>query len=384
MPRLQDARTVYAQSSDIKSRTYLAYRRDMKRKAIAELEALPWIEDRLREYFKAKVTVQKAGGDAFLWFLRAGGVTREPDYIAIIEGPEGTKTLKIEFQYADKADLKFYDFKISKVARKRRGAERREPLEDVLFVYIDKPTRRYAFLEPRWIVQHGEIGAVQAWGSRQAYRVPAPVFQQLLQEDPALPDLIRRIDIKTSLLSFQHAQIGLWQNVLKQELEQVIDEKQLLQWEPEHLNTFFRICFVLDHLDKAPLNAALWLGYATTYVETLSTLEESAFLTYVLDYLYGRIPVGNLRANEQKALVHAIERLRTFVLRHAQPDGSFTSSSHQAPLAETRYALFALNLLEDMTQDLIFYTQAPLSPIARIYQWVPDIERTYTFVIGKA
>jgi len=33
-----DAKTTYAQSSDIKSRTYLEYRRDMKRKAIAELE----------------------------------------------------------------------------------------------------------------------------------------------------------------------------------------------------------------------------------------------------------------------------------------------------------------------------------------------------------
>jgi transposase-like protein len=33
-----DRKTIYAQSSDIKSRTYLEYRRDMKKKAIAELE----------------------------------------------------------------------------------------------------------------------------------------------------------------------------------------------------------------------------------------------------------------------------------------------------------------------------------------------------------
>lgn len=195
---------MYAQSSDIKSRTYLEYRRDMKRKAIAELEALSWIEERLREYLKANVKVQKSGGDAVLWFLRAGGVTREPDYIATIEGPDGLKTLKIEFQYADKAGLVFYDFKISKVARKRRGVEHREPLQGVLFVYIDKPTQRYAFLEPQWIVTHGKVGAVPAWGSRRAYRVPAKLFQQVLREAPMLPELIRCIDIKTSLLAFQH------------------------------------------------------------------------------------------------------------------------------------------------------------------------------------
>ena len=34
-----DGKTIYAQSSDIKSRTYLEYRKDMKRKAIAELRS---------------------------------------------------------------------------------------------------------------------------------------------------------------------------------------------------------------------------------------------------------------------------------------------------------------------------------------------------------
>ncbi len=33
----KDAKMVYAQSSDIKARSYLEYRRDMKKKAIAEL-----------------------------------------------------------------------------------------------------------------------------------------------------------------------------------------------------------------------------------------------------------------------------------------------------------------------------------------------------------
>lgn len=44
-----DGKTIYAQSSDIKPRTYLEYRRDMKKKAIAELEALEWLEKKLKQ-----------------------------------------------------------------------------------------------------------------------------------------------------------------------------------------------------------------------------------------------------------------------------------------------------------------------------------------------
>jgi len=50
-----DAKTTYAQSSDIKSRTYLEYRRDMKRKAIAELEVREWLETLLRKTYNKKV-----------------------------------------------------------------------------------------------------------------------------------------------------------------------------------------------------------------------------------------------------------------------------------------------------------------------------------------
>lgn len=83
----QDPRIVYAQSSDIKSRTYLEYRRDMKRKAIAELEVVDWLQAILQQQHPGKqVVVSKSGGDRFLWFLRGGGVTREPDFVAQING----------------------------------------------------------------------------------------------------------------------------------------------------------------------------------------------------------------------------------------------------------------------------------------------------------
>jgi hypothetical protein len=110
-----NGKTIYAQSSDIKSRTYLEYRKDMKKKAIAELEVLEWLENKVRElYPEKKVKVFKSGGDKFLWFLRKGGASREPDFIAMI----GDEKIEFEFQYAEKADLDFYDFKVSKIAKK--------------------------------------------------------------------------------------------------------------------------------------------------------------------------------------------------------------------------------------------------------------------------
>ncbi len=110
-----DGKTIYAQSSDIKSRTYLEYRKDMKKKAIAELEVLEWLESRVKKLYKRKrVKVYKSGGDKFLWFLRKGGVSREPVFIAEIEG----KKIEFEFQYAEKADLEFYNSKVSKVTKK--------------------------------------------------------------------------------------------------------------------------------------------------------------------------------------------------------------------------------------------------------------------------
>ncbi len=380
MPSFKDARTVYAQSSDIKARSYLEYRRDMKRKAIAELEALPWIRQRLTLDFNCPVTVQKAGGDAFLWFLRTGGVSREPDYLAHISCPHKPQsTLKVEFQYAGKAGLDFYDFKLSKVARKRRGSNQREPHQDVLFVYIDKPSKRYALLTPSWIVKHGQKGPVPAWGNRQAYRVPAEIFHKELRLDPDLPSLIQRIDTKTALLDFQHEQISIWRQSLRHELERTIDEQRLLQWHPDHLETFFKTCFVLDHLDKPPANLALWLGYATTYISTIQSLKEAAMLTYILDFLYGRLPTEEIKSNEQKALTTALIKLRSFTLKHARDNGAFTSSPHESPLNETRFALFAINLIEDMTQDLIFYTHASLEPVQLIFGWI-DHEKTYQFI----
>ena len=62
---MRSPKMVYAQSSDIRSRTYLEYRRDMKKKGIAELEFLPYLEGLLKERRGDDgLKVSKHGGDA--------------------------------------------------------------------------------------------------------------------------------------------------------------------------------------------------------------------------------------------------------------------------------------------------------------------------------
>lgn len=47
----------------------------MKQKAIAELEVLPWLRKKIQEKDK-KASVEKFGGDKFIWFLRKGGIIK--------------------------------------------------------------------------------------------------------------------------------------------------------------------------------------------------------------------------------------------------------------------------------------------------------------------
>ena len=173
-----DTKTVYAQSSDIKSRTYLEYRKDMKQKAIAELKVLPWLKEKIRKKDK-KAHIEKFGGDKFIWFLRKGGITREPDFVVKYSNK---KMEYIEFQYA-KEELNAYDFKISKIAQKNRQLKKRIPKKDTKILYIIKPTGEFAILEPSWIVSNSKETVAPAWGNAPVFRVPKEKFKKVLQKD---------------------------------------------------------------------------------------------------------------------------------------------------------------------------------------------------------
>lgn len=362
-----NAKLIYAQSSDIKARTYLEYRKDMKKKAIVELEIKDWIENKLKEKLKRNdIVVEKYGGDKFLWFLREGGITREPDFIAHI-GNE--KCVLIEFQYADKENLKFFDFKISKVVMKKKG--KRIPYDDRIFLYILKNSLKYAFIEPKWIVENGEIDVVPAWGSRKAYRVPKEKFESILKRDDSLAPFVEKINAKITILNFQHELISMWENKLSKELQKVIDEEKVVKVVPKTLEGFFKVCFMLDHLNKIPENINLWLIYLLTYVNKKLTLSDIAMLVYSLDFLYSKILPDNLKENELLELQQKIMILLQLIDSYYQEDeGLYKSTIKESPLEETRYALFSINLIEDIIQDSIHYHGANFQPITKIYQYV--------------
>lgn len=379
----RNPKTAYAQSSDIKSRTYLEYRRDMKRKAIAELEAKDWIQQIVQEEYHDKhVRVNKSGGDRFLWFLRGGGITREPDFIVEIDGQQ----LEIEFQYAEAANLQFYDFKVSKVASKNRGQQRRVPKENVLFLYIDKPTQRYALLSAEWIVQNGQMEEVAAWRS-QAYRVPAEVFCEKLKPHDGLSAILRTIECKNRILEFQYTLLDIVRTQLAHRITEAVENEQSFTIVPGDLKGFFEACFIMAALQQIPKDPQDWLWRAILFAKSARSLREIFLATYCLDFLYFLIP-ENESISEIKSFAETIRCLMNAVNNcYSDSDGSYRSDDNVGPCLETRYALFVINSLEDLIQDMLFYHKTELekqnidfNPIQKIYQNLKDPTKTAEFI----
>ncbi len=369
-----DSKTIYAQSSDIKSRTYLEYRKDMKKKAIAELEIIGWLKSKLLAlYPNEKIELSKSGGDAFLWFLRKGGVTREPDYKAKI----GNKDSDIEFQYADKIGLDYFDFAVSKITKKNRKTGKREPHQDRKILYILKNNHSFAFFDPEWVLKNGKIGFVDAW-RKDAYRIPKNKFLKVLEPDSTLKSVIEMIDIKNYILNFQHDFIGINKEKLSYLLQQVIDEQKIVKIIPNDLDGFFKVCFILDNLNKVPQNINLWLVYLLSFISDKSTTEDLSKIIYCIDFLYSKT---DLKQNELKSVIEKVKECFKLLQSFEQKDGSFKSSVDFSPIDEIRNALFSINLLEDLTQDLIFYYKAEgLTPITKIYQSLSFINNTHALV----
>lgn len=372
-----DGKTIYAQSSDIKSRTYLEYRRDMKKKAIAELEVLEWLKDKVKElYPKKQVKVYKSGGDKFLWFLRKGGVSRESDFVAEIDDEK----VEIEFQYGggDIQEDYIFDFKTSKVGKKVKGKRERTP-KNIVFLYLFKeaPTK-FAFISASWILQSGVEGVAPAWGNREVYKITGKQLLRRVKDDPSLQQIWDYINAKLFILDFQHELIDINKERLSYLLQSVIDENNIVKIIPKDLDSFFKICFILDNINKIPKNANLWLIYLLSYISKNNLLEDIYKITYCIDFLYSKI---ELKPNELTQLISKFKELLKKIKNFYKENGSYISSLKVSPLNETRYALFSINLLEDLIQDIIFYYYVTeLKPIKKIYETVGDIEKTYKLI----
>lgn len=364
------AKIIYAQSSDIKSRTYLEYRRDMKKKAIAELEFLPVLQKILSgKHGAPDLSAKKYGGDAELWFSAKGKITQEPDYRAEWNG--GKDSFLYEFQYAEQtANLDYFDFKVSKVGKKTRG--RRVPHQDREFFYVAKPEKRYAFISPEWIMQNGREAPVPAWGSRPAYRVPRDIFMRQLQDgDADIAKTINIIDEKNILLNFQQAFLELEDGKLSRRLQRVIDEEKLLQIMPRNLRGFYEVCYLLDKINKTPDNPSVWLVYLTSFFGQITAAAELAEFMFAFDFLYFKC--ASLKANEEKTVSDILKKIRAFIGKFPLKNGLYSANPKEPPLEETRQILFSVNLLEDLMQDTAVNTKSTAGRIVKIFQSVKNV-----------
>ena len=374
----QAPKETYAQSSDIRARSYLQYRHDMKRKAIAELEFRPFLERTLaRRYPGAAPTVAKHGGDAALWFARDGRISQAPDYRAVYA--DGQSFL-YEFQYAEETGkLDFFDFKVSKVGRKPRDSGR-VAHNDREFFYVIKPERKYAFLTPQWIMDNGRVAAVPAWGSRPAYRVPSGIFlRQFVSGGDDLAQTIQAVDEKNLLLDFQGALLDMEAEEFSRQLQQVVDEEKLLAIIPKTFEGFYRVCYLLDRIQKAPDNPGVWLVYlASFFTPNMPALDLARFM-FSFDFLYFKCAA--LEPNERRVVRKAIADAGAYVRNRAgQANGSLAVDPRVAPLEETRQILFAVNLLEDIQQDARVSLGMDLPAITAIFETLPDASKTADFI----
>ena len=371
------SKITYAQSSDIKLRTYLEYRRDMKKKAIAELEFLPFLRALLADKCgDDSLQVVKHGTDAELWFAPAGGtISREPDYKATKS--DGGEFL-YEFQYAEAADnLAYFDFKVSKVGATKKGV--RTPHDDREFFYVVKPGAKYAFLSPRWIMENGNVAAVPAWGSRPAYRVPHDTFTKILQDGgKKMRQVIRAVDDKNKLLEFQHCFLDGESEKMSRRLQQGVDEKKIVKITPGTPEGFYEVCFLLDKLNKSPVAPGVWMVYLLSMLGGVKTPAEWARFVFALDFLYAKIE--NVRDNEKAALVCALRDIESAVSAYCWQGAPV--SPHESSAEETRQMLFVINLLEDLRQNVIVCLGVKLPKVAKIFESVPDVAGTATFVRG--
>ncbi len=301
--------------------------------------------------------------------MRKGGITREPDFI--VETGDGK--IYVEFQYVNANLNNFYfNFKKSKVVKKGNVVNTK-----FLCLISEEPTK-YALLDAQWIYDNAELTTESAWGNRSVYRITGDKIKPFLKDEPSLEAIWNMINAKFNILEFKHKLIDITKDRLSYLLQEVVDENKIVSIIPNNLDSFFKICFILDNINRIPKNGNLWLIYILTYINNNNTLSDIYKITYCIDFLYSKI---SLNDNEIRSLVSKIKELIQIINKYLKPNGTYISSVSESPLDETRYALFSIDLIEDIIQDLSFYYDVKeVKSITRIYENVKYLEKTNNFI----
>ena len=310
------------------------------------------------------VLLLKSGGDAHIWFLRSGKISGEPDYTARINDADKL----FEFQYANQGDLQFYDFKVSKVGKKIKG--KRMPYTDREFLYIIKPLNKFAIFSPQWVLENGTEAGVPAWGNRTAFRVPKNEFMKIFEYDDKLSKEIEMIDIKNKLLETQSGYIQREKNKFSSELQKIVDQETIFDIIPNTLDGFYKACFLMDSINKYPVNYSLWLVYGTSFYSDQLNSSELAKLLYSLDFIYGGS--DDIEENILTTFADTMQKIKT--LLSEIEINKLQTCSDLSPKEEIVNFLFAINLYEDIVQELRFlYHVECFPPINKIFQSINDL-----------
>ncbi len=372
----------YAQSSDIRSRTWDQYRHDMKMKAIRELECIPLLRDLLiQEYSDESVTVVKHGADADLWFSRKQALSQTPDYLAT--WGSGRRRM-YEFQIAIQPNLTHYDFKLSKVGKKVRGKEVRIPWPDRDFFYVVRPEEKVGLLKTDWIMDQGTIGSVAAWGSRPAYRVRREVFLPALRDgDCRLTDVLGEIMDRETLLDAQRDVPTREKAHLATRAAQAVENRGVLTVEPDTTEGLAEVCLLMSALGEIPERPGRWLR--RLFVGLPDDPEPNALVKCMLavDFLYFQYATSaseyrQMTYGEHRDMVRGLERVDRAISSFRWPR---RGPQDRVSLEDVQRMLFVVNVFEDWRQDVavdprIRVPSPAVCKARRIFESVPDVRAT--------
>lgn len=224
------------------------------------------------------------------------------------------------------------------------------------------------------VIRNGKEEGVPAWGNRTAFRVPKEKFQALLAFDKKLPEIMKLIDRKIKLLGIQSKFILHESNALAADLQNIVDQEKIFEIIPKTLNGFYKACFLMDRIRKYPDNFSLWLIYGSSLYSTKLHSRDLAKLIYSLDFLYSGS--DDLEENVLNSFVETMQKITNHIL-HMQ-NKNLQTCVDISPREETINFLFAVNLYEDITQELRYlYGIENFSPIRKIFQSVENIDSIF-------
>ena len=364
----------YAQSSDIKNRTFEEYRKDMKKKAIVELEILPWLQSLLGHDKK----VAKHGTDRDLWFKRKGGITREPDYIVSSYGNPEDVQFYIEFQYS-KEKRKEYHFKKSKV--KRRGKKYQS---NTKILYIIQPLYSYGLIDPEFVTKKGAEKNIAAWGSRLGYEIKSEDLELKLQKNKDLREICTKWDRKIRLLEFQFLLLSKYEKQLHNQLEDALSGKIFsLRYDGKLLDyaSLFQILFVLQNTKGKSKNALNLLDQLSRSLKNRSFSKMDAIelfrLAYCLDFLYFSIE-EELAMNGIQNIVTILEYIHKAIIAFQK---SLSYDDTQEFRDQLQHLLYVINSYEDVKQDFLHYYNSTVSTVLQrttvIFESLENLEQIF-------